>query len=157
MARRYREQELRNAQSVNPDTGEVTELGTLTGLVAQQPTRAKTKREVRFTMVQTRSRTYSGLSKLNLSGAEWRLFWTLADYVSLDTGSARVQTRELAGILGYREDHCSRVLGRLRRRGILLREGTGKWRFNPQLLGFGSVDGWAKQMDDAPKIDWEGP
>lgn len=157
MAKRFREQEIRNAQAVHPETGEVTDLGTLTGLVPQLPTRAKAKREIRFAMVQTRSRTGQGLSALHLSGVEWRTFWALADFMILETGQARVRTVELAGILGYTTDFTSRVLGRLRRRNVLIREQPGVWRFNPLVMGYGSVEAWAKRMEDAPAIDWEGP
>jgi len=157
MAKRYREQEIRNATAVNPDTGEVTDLGTLTGLVPQVPTRAKAKREVRFVMVQTRSRAAKSLMDLHLSGVEWRVVWAVADYLILETGMARVKTAELAGILGYTPRFTSRVLGRLRRRNVLIREAAGVWCFNPRIVGYGSVEGWAKRMEDAPEIDWEGP
>lgn len=157
MAKKYREQEFLKMQTVNRETGEITEHGDMTALVPQLPTRAKARREVRFVMVQIRSKTARSLSDLHLSGVEWRIFHALADFVVLDTGQARVHTRELAAILGYTPRFTSRVLSRLRARNVLIREGTGVWRFNPLLVGYGSIEAWAGRMEDAPRIDWEGP
>lgn len=151
--KRWRKTEMRNATITDLSTGEIVPIGDLTVEVPQQTRRAKVRREVKFVMVAI---SMEAMPKLRMSTGEWQLFWTLAAHIDKERGTASISTGVLAQELDRRGPHVSRSLGDLRRRGIIIQEARGVWRFNPLLLARGSVEDWAKDMDGAPRIDWDG-
>lgn len=142
---------MHGATATNPANGELIELGTITGLVAQQQRRSKARREIRFVMIDIEA-----MPRLSMSKGEWSLFWLVVKRTDREAGECRVQTAELATDLDWLPNNVSRSLAKLRKRGILIKERAGVWRVNPQLMSRKSVDKWELDMKSAPEIDWEG-
>lgn len=150
---RWRRSELRNATAVNQGTGEVIELGDISGMAPAQSRRKKSRKEIKFVMVAI---SMDAMPRLNMAKGEWTLFWTLVSYLDLERGEARVSTKELAEKVDRFPQDVSRSLTRLRKRNILIRERQGVWRVNPHLLARGTVEQWEVDMRTAPTIDWDG-
>jgi DNA-binding MarR family transcriptional regulator len=150
MPQRWRTQEIQGAQITNTETGEVTDLGTITGLVPQQA-RRKNRREIKFMLIDIEA-----MPKLAMSKGEWKLFWQVVSYTDRERGEARVTTGELAKAIGWNVPNTSRALKKMADRNILLKEAIGVWRVNPLLMTRKQVEKWEIDMRHAPAIDWEG-
>lgn len=148
---RYRETRFVGATRTDPETGEVTDMGDFTALQPITPSRRKTRREIKFMMVDIEA-----MPRLRMSKGEWSLFWQLVSYVDRERGEARVSTKELSKQLGATASNVSRTLSRLQQRGILLRLEVGVWRISPRLMSRKAVEQWALDMEKAPLIDWDG-
>ena len=151
-ATKWRTQEIRDATGVIEATGELIELGTVRGMVPVVPRRAKTRKEIKFMMIDIEA-----MPELRLTKGQWQLFWRLISYVDRERGEARVSTAELAVRMGWSAPNTSRALSEMVRRNIILKEQRGVWRVNPRLMSRKDVAKWELEMKDAPRIDWEGP
>jgi len=148
---RWRTQEIRDATGTDEKTGELIELGTITGMVPVVPRRAKARREIHFMMVDI-----DVMPQLKMSKGEWQLFWHLISFTDRERGEARVTTSSLSRLLGWTSQNTSRSLTRLAERNVILREDRGVWRVNPRLMSRKDVAKWEIEMANAPKVDWEG-
>lgn len=138
---------------MNQETGELIELGDISGMTPAQSRRKKSRREIKFVMVAI---SMDAMPRLIMAKGEWTLFWTLVSYVDMERGEARVSTKELAEKVGRFPQDVSRSLSRMVKRNIILRERQGVWRVNPHLLARGTIEQWEVDMRDAPEIDWDG-
>ncbi len=142
---------MHGATAENQKTGEIIELGTVTGLVPQQQRRSKARKEIKFVMIDIEA-----MPKLKMTKGEWSLFWLVVSFTDRERGESRVRTAELAEGVGWNSQNTSRAITKLVGRGILIRERVGVLRVNPQLMTRKTVDKWEIDMRSAPKIDWEG-
>lgn len=147
--RRWRETKIENVTAINPETGEVIHLENLSGRVPITP--KKKRRELKFMLVDIEA-----MPELKMSQGLWSLFWQVVKFTDKERGEARVMTKELAEALGWTSQNTSRALGRLRKRGILLRINQGVWMVNPRLMSRKGVEKWELDMEEAPQIDWRG-
>lgn len=142
---------MRSATAVNKQTGELIELGDISGMSPAASRKKKTRKEIKFVMVAI---SLEAMPRLRMAKGEWTLFWTLVSYLDMERGQARVSTKELAEVIDRAPQDTSRALSNLRRRNIVIREAQGVWRINPHLLTRGTIEQWEIEMRDAPDIDW---
>lgn len=144
---RLKRTELRDATATNQTTGEIIELGNLSGMVPSG--RARKRKELKFAMVNLET-----VTQLEMSKGVWKLFWQVVAHMDRESGQSRVTTAELALLLGWSGPVTSRALSSLATRGILIRHRMGVWRINPLLLTRNSAVQWEEEMVGAPAIDW---
>lgn len=148
---RFKETELHGAHIVDQETGEVVPLGNITALQPVAPRRSKSRKEIKFMLVNIEA-----MPRLKMSKGEWSLFWAVVSYVDRERGEARVATGELARSLDWLPHNVSRSLSALARRGILVRVERGVWQISPLLMTRKAVDKWEIDMESAAPIDWDG-
>jgi hypothetical protein len=148
---RWRTQEIRDATGTDEKTGELIELGTITGMIPVVPRRGKARKEIKFMMIDIEA-----MPALKMSKGQWQLFWNIISFTDRERGEARVSTGELAKAMGWHSQNTSRALTELRERNIIIREGQGIWRVNPRLMSRKDVAKWELEMAEAPRIDWDG-
>ena len=96
----------------------------------------------------------SEISKLDLTGAQWRVFWQVAAAVNKETGIAAIRTQQIAADIDAIPQNVSRELSALRRRHVLIAEGPGQWRINSNLAWRGELKDWENHFADDREPRW---
>ena len=92
------------------------------------------------------------MGKLELTGSEVRLLWTIGAHIPKQGGStAYVQVVTLAKKLGVQQSFVSRQLAELRRRRIITTPRAGEHIINPWILWNGMMDDWVDESEAWPE------
>lgn len=119
-------------RGVIPSTGEVIDIDA----PAVRGRRRKARRRI-FALADM-----GALSRLEMTGREWDLFFAMAHALNAETNEARITIAEMAEHTGMQPSNAAKVIGTLRDRRIIITLRRGVHRINAHLLFRGSNIDW---------------
>lgn len=95
------------------------------------------------------------MAKLEMTGGETRLFWTVCSHIPNRGGSEAFTTAaELASEMGVSQQYVSQVLKTLSERHIIWKLRTGKYRVSAWLTYNGDFDAFNAEAENDPEPIW---
>lgn len=103
-----------------------------------------------FALVDARN----AMARLEFTGLEGRVFWTVAAAADPTTNECRITGEQIAARLDTVGPSISRALKELRDRRILISTGRSQWMVNPWISYYGRAEDWETVTLEHPEPEW---